>query len=118
MATRVTPGKSVRRPRLRCRATRCSGSSPRSTSSTTWRLAASFLNPRASRIVYLPAGAKSLCSVESPIEHPASMTPGSIPGTQRKALEISDGLIRVSVGIEHVEDLRSDLKQAFAYADE
>jgi len=56
--------------------------------------------------------AESLGGVESLIEHPALMTHATIPAEQRAALGISDGLIRLSVGIEHVDDLRADLQQA------
>lgn len=63
------------------------------------------------------ACAESLGGVESLIEHPAIMTHASIPAAQRQQLGISDGLIRVSTGIEHIDDLRSDLEQAFAGAD-
>lgn len=56
--------------------------------------------------------AESLGGVESLIEHPAIMTHASIPALHRKMLGISDGLIRLSVGIEAVDDLRSDLNQA------
>jgi cystathionine gamma-lyase len=57
--------------------------------------------------------AESLGGVESLIEHPAIMTHASIPPEQRKALGISDTLIRLSVGIEHCDDLVCDLEQAF-----
>jgi cystathionine gamma-lyase len=57
--------------------------------------------------------AESLGGVESLIEHPAIMTHASVPSSQRKALGIDDSLIRLSVGIEDVDDLLSDLKQAF-----
>ena len=56
--------------------------------------------------------AESLGGVESLIEHPAIMTHASIPAAQRKQLGITDGLIRLSVGIEEVEDLKTDLSQA------
>jgi cystathionine gamma-lyase len=56
--------------------------------------------------------AESLGGVESLIEHPAIMTHATIPPTQRAALGITDTLIRLSVGIEDVEDLRADLKNA------
>jgi cystathionine gamma-lyase len=56
--------------------------------------------------------AESLGGVESLIEHPALMTHGSIPETQRAALGIDDALVRLSVGIEDVEDLRRDLRDA------
>lgn len=53
--------------------------------------------------------AESLGGVESLIEHPAIMTHASIPAETRKALGIDDGFIRLSVGIEHIEDLKADL---------
>ncbi len=56
--------------------------------------------------------AESLGGVESLIELPASMTHASVPPEQRAALGIDDGLIRLSVGIEHVGDLVADLQQA------
>jgi cystathionine gamma-lyase len=58
--------------------------------------------------------AESLGGVESLIEHPALMTHGSIPPDQRAALGIDDTLIRLSVGVEDLEDLRSDLEEALA----
>ena len=58
--------------------------------------------------------AESLGGVESLIEHPALMTHATIPPAQRAQLGIGDGLIRLSVGIEHIEDLRTDLQQALA----
>ena len=57
--------------------------------------------------------AESLGGVESLIEHPAIMTHASIPPEQRKALGIDDGLIRLSVGIEDLDDLVADITQAF-----
>ncbi len=56
--------------------------------------------------------AESLGGVESLIEHPALMTHASIPKKERERIGITDTLIRVSVGIEDVEDLIADLKQA------
>lgn len=56
--------------------------------------------------------AESLGGVESLIEHPAIMTHATIPPAQRAALGISDALVRLSVGVEDVEDLRSDLGEA------
>ncbi|MDT2639816.1 cystathionine gamma-synthase [Enterococcus dongliensis] len=56
--------------------------------------------------------AESLGGVESLIEVPAIMTHASIPKEQREAAGIKDGLIRLSVGIEAIEDLQSDLNQA------
>ena len=58
------------------------------------------------------ACAESLGGVESLIEHPAIMTHASIPPAVRQKLGISDGLIRVSVGIEHADDLIADLGSA------
>ena len=58
--------------------------------------------------------AESLGGVESLIEHPAIMTHASIPADARKVLGIDDGLIRLSVGVEDVEDLRQDLAHALA----
>ena len=58
--------------------------------------------------------AESLGGVESLAEHPASMTHASIPAEQRAALGIVDGLIRLSVGVEHVDDLRQDLAEALS----
>ena len=63
--------------------------------------------------VELFALAESLGGVESLIEHPAIMTHASIPAEQRKALGIDDGLIRLSVGIEDLDDLVADITQAF-----
>ena len=56
--------------------------------------------------------AESLGGVESLIEHPAIMTHASIPQEIRESLGISDGLIRLSVGIEDADDLIEDLEQA------
>jgi cystathionine gamma-lyase len=56
--------------------------------------------------------AESLGGVESLIEHPAIMTHASVPADTRAALGISDQLIRLSVGIEAVDDLIEDLEQA------
>lgn len=60
--------------------------------------------------------AESLGGVESLIEHPAIMTHASIPKEQREALGISDGLIRLSIGIESADDLISDLDEALSKA--
>lgn len=59
--------------------------------------------------------AESLGGVESLIEHPALMTHGSIPPKQRAQLGIDDTLIRLSVGVEDVEDLRTDLAEALEF---
>jgi cystathionine gamma-lyase len=58
--------------------------------------------------------AESLGGVESLIGHPATMTHASIPAEVRQARGVDDGLIRLSVGIEDVNDLRADLEQALA----
>lgn len=57
--------------------------------------------------------AESLGGVESLIEHPAIMTHASVPPETRKVLGIDDSLIRLSVGVEDLEDLLADLKAAF-----
>lgn len=62
--------------------------------------------------------AESLGGVESLAEHPAIMTHASIPEAVRRASGITDGLVRLSVGIEHVEDLWKDLEQALAHSAE
>ena len=61
---------------------------------------------------HLFACAESLGGVESLIEHPAIMTHASVPKANREALGITDGLVRLSVGVEDVEDLRRDLDRA------
>ena len=56
--------------------------------------------------------AESLGGVESLIEHPALMTHASLPEDRREAIGISDGLVRLSVGIESLDDLIEDIEQA------
>lgn len=63
--------------------------------------------------VELFALAESLGGVESLIEHPAIMTHASVPKAVRESLGITDNLIRLSVGIEHIQDLMDDLDAAF-----
>jgi cystathionine beta-lyase len=58
--------------------------------------------------------AESLGGVESLIGHPASMTHASVPPELRQKMGLSDSLVRLSVGIEDVEDLIEDLDQALA----
>lgn len=58
--------------------------------------------------------AESLGGVESLIEHPATMTHISMPQDVRESVGITEDLIRVSVGIEHIDDLKADLEQALA----
>jgi cystathionine beta-lyase/cystathionine gamma-synthase len=60
--------------------------------------------------------AESLGGVESLAEHPAIMTHASIPADKRRALGIGDSLVRLSVGLEHVEDLWQDLEAALQAA--
>jgi len=55
---------------------------------------------------------ESLGGVETLISHPATMTHASVPEAERNRLGITDGLVRVSVGIEDVEDIIADLDQA------
>jgi cystathionine gamma-lyase len=62
---------------------------------------------------HLFALAESLGGVESLVNHPAIMTHGSVPKDRREALGITDTLIRLSVGIEDVDDLIEDLERAF-----
>jgi cystathionine beta-lyase/cystathionine gamma-synthase len=62
--------------------------------------------------VRLLALAESLGGVESLISHPATMTHASVPPERRAALGITDGLVRISAGIEDIEDLEADLAQA------
>jgi cystathionine gamma-lyase len=69
---------------------------------------------RALERCHLFALAESLGGVESLIEHPAIMTHASLPAAMRASLGIGDGLIRLSVGVEHVDDLLAELKQALA----
>lgn len=57
--------------------------------------------------------AESLGGVESLIEHPAIMTHASVPKATREAIGLTDNLIRLSVGIEDIDDIISDLEQAF-----
>jgi cystathionine beta-lyase/cystathionine gamma-synthase len=64
------------------------------------------------KAVKLMALAESLGGVETLISHPATMTHASMPAERRTALGITDGLVRISAGIEDVEDLKEDLGQA------
>lgn len=57
---------------------------------------------------------ESLGGVESLISHPATMTHASVPIEKRQALGITDGLVRISVGIEDIEDILADLDQALS----
>lgn len=60
--------------------------------------------------------AVSLGGVETLVQHPASMTHGPLKPEERKRSGIGEGLLRVSVGIEHVDDLVADFQQALAKA--
>ena len=62
--------------------------------------------------VRLMSLAESLGGVETLISYPATMTHASVPATHRQALGITDGLVRISAGIEDIEDLKEDLAQA------
>jgi cystathionine gamma-lyase/cystathionine beta-lyase/cystathionine gamma-lyase/homocysteine desulfhydrase len=62
--------------------------------------------------VRLHALAESLGGVETLISHPATMTHASVPEDRRAAIGITDGLVRISAGIEDIDDLREDLSQA------
>ncbi|MBI3403813.1 MAG: PLP-dependent transferase [Acidobacteria bacterium] len=62
--------------------------------------------------VRLHALAESLGGVETLISHPATMTHASVPADRRAAIGITDGLVRISAGIEDIEDLKEDLAQA------
>jgi cystathionine beta-lyase/cystathionine gamma-synthase len=62
--------------------------------------------------VRLMALAESLGGVETLISHPASMTHSSVPVERRHAMGLTDSLVRISAGIEDIEDLISDLRQA------
>lgn len=64
--------------------------------------------------VRLCALAESLGGVESLISHPATMTHASVPPEERRRIGVTDGLVRISVGIEDLEDIIEDLKQALS----
>jgi cystathionine beta-lyase/cystathionine gamma-synthase len=64
--------------------------------------------------VRLCALAESLGGVETLISHPATMTHAAVPAERRAALGITDGLVRLSVGIEDLDDLKADVTQALA----
>jgi methionine-gamma-lyase len=66
--------------------------------------------------VKLCALAVSLGGVESLIQHPVSMTHASMGPDARRRAHITDGLVRVSVGIENLNDLLADLKQALDHS--
>jgi cystathionine beta-lyase/cystathionine gamma-synthase len=64
------------------------------------------------RGIRLCALAESLGGVETIVTHPASMTHAAIPPSLRKEIGVTDGLVRISVGLEDVEDLCADLEAA------
>ncbi len=66
--------------------------------------------------VRLCALAESLGAVETMITHPATMTHAEVPTEERRARGLSDGLVRLSVGIEDVDDILADLDQALEAA--
>ena len=58
--------------------------------------------------------AESLGGVETLVCHPATMTHASVPADRRAAIGLTDSMIRISAGIEDIEDLKEDLEQALA----
>ena len=64
--------------------------------------------------VRLMALAESLGGVETLISHPATMTHASVPAERRQQIGITDDLVRVSVGIEDIDDLKDDLSSALS----
>jgi cystathionine beta-lyase/cystathionine gamma-synthase len=62
--------------------------------------------------VRLHSLAESLGGVETLISHPATMTHASVPADKRQAIGITDGLVRISAGLEDIDDLKDDLTQA------
>jgi cystathionine gamma-lyase len=58
--------------------------------------------------------AESLGGTDSLIEHPAIMTHASVPAEQRRTLGMGDNLVRLSIGIEDIDDLKTDLEQALS----
>jgi len=66
------------------------------------------------RATHLFTLAESLGGVESLVSHPAVMTHAAVPEKERQSMGITDGLVRLSVGIEDVEDLIADLDRALS----
>ena len=60
--------------------------------------------------------AESLGGVESLVEVPPIMTHASIPAAERQAAGMADGLVRLSVGVEHIDDLMADIERGLAAA--
>ena len=67
--------------------------------------------------VRIPTLAVSLGNVDTLIQHPASMTHSAIPAAEREKAGITDNIIRISVGVENIEDLLADIDQAFEAVD-
>ncbi len=65
--------------------------------------------------VHLCSLGESLGGVETLISHPATMTHASMPADERQQIGVTDGLVRISVGIEDIEDIIADLDQALKY---
>lgn len=65
--------------------------------------------------VKLCALAESLGGVETLISHPATMTHAAIPQDERNRIGVTDGLVRISVGLEDVDDILADLQYALQY---
>ena len=65
--------------------------------------------------VRLCALAENLGAAETIITHPVSMTHADVPAEQRAAAGITDGLVRLSVGLENADDLIADLDQALGH---
>lgn len=66
--------------------------------------------------IRLPVFAVSLGAVESILSYPATMSHAAMPKEEREKRGISDGLLRLSVGLEHVDDLIADIEQALQAA--
>ena len=66
----------------------------------------------------IPVFAVSLGGVESILSYPTTMSHGSMPKEEREKRGITDGLLRFSVGLEHVDDLLADFEQALKIAQE
>jgi cystathionine gamma-lyase len=69
---------------------------------------------RVAEATHIFALAESLGGVESLIEHPGLMTHASVPASIRAEKGLTDALVRLSVGIEHIDDLLADLDSALA----
>jgi cystathionine beta-lyase/cystathionine gamma-synthase len=65
--------------------------------------------------VRLMSLAESLGGVETLTSHPATMTHASVPAERRRQIGITDGMVRISAGIEDIEDLKEDLEHALSH---